>query len=177
MDGHAERTEVTGNSVFADSTAIDINYDFTMAPGGANTAPWMVVGQLHDLNISSSPSFDIEIDTADHMRVSIGWFTATPSSVTPSIWRTTVAGQAAGYGWAYVDPSPIQRGHAYAMQISVRFNTINGSLRIFRDGAQIVNYQGPLGFGVGHYWKMGIYRAPTTNDTQVADYGNFTISP
>jgi hypothetical protein len=63
------------------------------------------------------------------------------------------------------------------MQITIRFNQTNGSLKIVRDGVQIVNYQGPLGFGLTNYWKMGIYRASTTNDTQVADYANFTISP
>ena len=40
----------------------------------------------------------------------------------------------------------------------------SGHLEVWRDGERIVDYTGPIGYGEGVYWKLGLYRhsAPET---------------
>ena len=56
----------------------------------------------------------------------------------------------------------------------------NGTLKLWRDGVQIVNYTGPLGGEGGgsdaYYWKEGVYRAPGGTNTMAADYSNLQIT-
>jgi len=75
----------------------------------------------------------------------------------------------------YLDPNPIQRDRYYTMDIRVNF--AKGTAVVFRDGLQILNYQGPLGYGGPSHWEYGLYRARTTNDIQAARYRNLMISP
>jgi hypothetical protein len=78
----------------------------------------------------------------------------------------------------YADPNRIQRGHEYSMTIQVTFeNSGNGNLKVWRDGVQIVNYQGPIGGGSGdkYYWKEGVYRSPAA-ETMAAKYRNLQIT-
>ena len=79
----------------------------------------------------------------------------------------------------YTDPNPIVRGHEYQMNIQMTFaGNGTGTLKIWRDGAQIVNYTGPFGGGSGdaYYWKEGVYRAPGGTNTMVAEYRNLEIT-
>src|SRR5262249_37797318 len=76
----------------------------------------------------------------------------------------------------YLDPNPIQRGHYYAITIEANFqNNANGFLEVWRDGTEIVNYHGAIGYGQSVYWKEGIYRSPTTV-VMAADYQNTTVT-
>ena len=86
-------------------------------------------------------------------------------------------GQSACYGMAYLDPNPLQRGHWYSMQIQI--NHATGTLIVIRDGVQLFNYHGTLGFGRTdtYHLEYGIYRAPTTNDIQAVQYRNMVVSP
>ena len=63
------------------------------------------------------------------------------------------------------------------MYIRAKFDPVNGYAYVWRDGVQIVNYAGHLGFGYPVYRKNGIYRAHTTNDTQRVLYKNLVITP
>jgi hypothetical protein len=69
---------------------------------------------------------------------------------------------AAKYGAVYRDDSPIVRGQYYALDIHVRFGDLNnGVLSVRRDGIEVADYHGAIGFGAGqtYYWKAGVYRA------------------
>ena len=63
------------------------------------------------------------------------------------------------------------------MKIDVKFsNDSTGYLYVWRDGVQIVNYHGPIGFGDTMYWKEGIYRdVDAGNQTIAIDYSNLKI--
>jgi hypothetical protein len=58
------------------------------------------------------------------------------------------------YVVAWRDPNPIQRGHAYDMNVQVNFDPNgNGYLNVWRDGAQIVKYEGAIGMaGASYNW-------------------------
>jgi hypothetical protein len=65
----------------------------------------------------------------------------------------------------YLDPNAIERGRYYEMTVRARFaDDAGGHLEVWRDGERIVNYTGPMGYGEGVYWKLGLYRhsAPET---------------
>lgn len=185
-----ERSEIDGyNNMYVSGTPIEISYNFTMGAGSANRAPWFVIGQFHNndqsLGGSTSPPFEIDLCAAggcvtgggDHMTIDVGWLTANLSSLNPPLFTQTVNGVGISYGYVYHDRNPIVRGHTYAIVIQAKFHPTDGYAYVWRDGVQIVNYTGPLGFGYPVYWKNGIYRAHTNNDTQRALYQNLVISP
>ena len=77
----------------------------------------------------------------------------------------------------YVDPNPLIRDHTYSMKIDTNFaNDSSGYLYVWRDGVQIVNYHGPIGYGDATYWKEGIYSAVDGNQTIAVDYSNLKIT-
>ena len=63
------------------------------------------------------------------------------------------------------------------MKVQVSFDPGGGgSLEVWRDGFQIVKYQGAIGFtGAAYYWKEGIYRAPAA-ETITVDYRNLHVT-
>ena len=77
----------------------------------------------------------------------------------------------------YTDPNPLIRDHTYSMKIESNFaDDSSGYLYVWRDGVQIVNYHGPIGFGDQIYWKEGIYRdVDPGNQTMAVDYSNLKI--
>jgi hypothetical protein len=83
-----------------------------------------------------------------------------------------IPGQGTKSLYLYSDPNPIQRGHAYDMQLKLNFDKSgDGSVQVWRDGNKIVDYHGPVGYGDGVYWVEGVYRpnAPETMAVQFAD--------
>jgi hypothetical protein len=186
-----ERSVIDGyNNIYASGTPIEVSYNFTMVSGAANTATWFVTGQIHNkddtgIGGSTSPPFEIDLCAAvgcvtgggDYMTISVGWLTANPSSLNPPLFTQTVGITRISYNYVYHDRNPIVRGHTYEMVIQAKFHPTDGYVCVYRDGVQIVNYTGPLGFGYPVYWVDGIYRAHTTNDTQRALYQNLVIIP
>lgn len=162
--GGTERVEleqqiyVNGTFGYPADTDLHVAYDFMLEPGNRNTSQWVVIGQWHH-GEGGSPPFAVAL-RGEHMQI---------------ITRTADTNAEVNM---YTDPKPIQRGHYYSMDIWVNF--ARGTLSVVRDGVPIVSFsgQGKLGTGTSrYYWKLGIYRAPTTNDTQVARYRNFMVSP
>jgi hypothetical protein len=43
------------------------------------------------------------------------------------------------------------------------------------NGTQVVNYQGPLGFGDPTYWEYGLYRSPAP-ETVAVNFRNMTVT-
>jgi Polysaccharide lyase len=189
-DGNAERTSIQKGGNYARNTTINISYQFMLEPGSANTADWFQFLELFDETSANSPPFEIDLQSpqwspdhnGDHMMVEVGWFTknGTPTSNGSPIncdWNTTMEGQSACYGYAYLDANPLQRGRWYSMQIQI--NHAAGTLVVKRDGVQLFNYQGTLGFGNSdtYHLEYGIYRAPTTSNIQAVQYRNMVVSP
>jgi hypothetical protein len=162
--GGTERVEleqqiyVNGTFGYPADTDLHVAYDFMLEPGNRSTSQWVVIGQWHHGD-AGSPPFAVAL-RGERMQI---------------ITRTADTNAEVNM---YTDPKPIQRGHYYSMDIWVNFARC--TLSVVRDGVPIVSFSGQGKLGTGnsrYYWKHGIYRAPTTNDTQVARYRNFIISP
>jgi hypothetical protein len=139
----SERSEIAGTTVYQPGTQISISYDFMIERGQTNSASgpgrFLVLGQMHEDTSTGGPPFAVELVGGDHMAIDIG--TRNPMYV-------------------YIDPSPIERGHYYSMNIQVKFaNNGDGFLKVWRNGVNIVDYQGSIGTGAGTYWKQGVYRS------------------
>ncbi|WP_198026662.1 heparin lyase I family protein, partial [Bradyrhizobium sp. ARR65] len=155
----SERSEIDMIPTYSPNTQINVSYGFTLEPGAANTASWMVLGQIHNTILGGSPPVAVAM-YGEHMVV-------------------IARGPSGAENDVYTDPNPIQRGHQYQMNMQVDFGSNgNGTLKVWRDGVEIVNYSGPLGSGTSnesYYWKEGVYRAPAT-ETVAADYSNLQIT-
>ena len=161
-----QRTEIimhnNGNvQLFQAGTPLEITYNFRIEPGPVTTAYFTTLGQMH-AESDGVPPYYIQLTPGDHMEVTLG--NGTPQN--HHFWN------------AYVDPNPLIRDHTYSMKIDTNFATdSSGYLYVWRDGVQIVNYHGPIGYGDATYWKEGIYRAVDPgNQTIAVDYSNLKIT-
>lgn len=155
-----ERTEISAVTQYAVGTDIHAAYDFTVEPGAANTARWLVIGQFHQASSSWSPPFDIEL-VGEKMAVKIN--TAGAGANSWSQYRTL-----------WIDPEDIVRGRTYHIEFNIRFDPANGHLDFWRDGVRLADYDGPLGWsdmGAYTYWKQGVYRAASDATIAVAYSG------
>jgi hypothetical protein len=159
----AERSEIRMVPEYAQGTQINVDYQFTMQPGATNTASWLLLGQFHQDPADGPVPFAVEM-VGERMRITVRYQEPGQSGTTTKA--------------VYTDPNPIQRGHSYDMNIQVKFdNNGNGYLDVWRDGVQIVDYNGSIGYGSGqtYYWKEGIYRSPAA-ETMTVDYANLHIT-
>jgi hypothetical protein len=164
-----ERSEVASYRNLAFDQAYTINYKFMIEPGPLNTAKWLVIGQTHSTEDSKdagvSPPIELDL-VGDRMQIDVRW--STPEQTNWSNVHTRTL---------YTDAHNVQRGHWYDMKIAVKFDPFgDGTLDVWRDGVQLVNYDGPLGYNdeIGPYWKHGVYREASP-ETIAVNYINFTL--
>src|SRR5262245_44272367 len=157
----SHRTEIRDLTMHPSGTPINVSYNLPLEPGQANTASWLVLGQFHNNDTQTPAPFAVML-YGEHMAI---------------VARYQLPGQSdQTYMRLWEDPNPIQRGHAYAMNIDVNFdNSGNGYLHVWRDGMEIVDYQGPIGYGQQVYWKEGIYSSDSPQTIAVI-FSNLTIS-
>ena len=172
-DGSAVlRSEITsGYDHVADNAAYICEYKFMMESTQVNPSSYFfVIGQQHnsddDLPWSggTSPIFALEL-LVEKMRMAVRYL---PPGGSSSSQIKTV------YPWT--DNANIVRGKWYTIKIEMKSNQSNGYLRMWRDGVQVFNYTGAIGYGCPSYWEYGIYRQADNNVTQVAVYQNMTVS-
>lgn len=159
----AERAEI---SDFANKEPVGSDiwfaFDLTVEPGPAVSSGWLVLGQLHATEDpgtpGASPPWAEELDRGDVFRIVIRSSDEAPLRRNPP---ATVL---------FSDPA-FQRGHTYHLVYQLRYSPTAGRLRTWRDGRQIVDYAGPLGYPTaqGPYFKFGIYRKPAP-ETLVVRY-------
>ena len=156
-----ERSELSGGDTpYASGHALTVSYDFMIETGPANTAEWVVAGQFHANNDSSPPPFAVEF-RGEKMTIVIRY--ELPGEDSPT--RVVI----------YEDDANVKRGHYYDIDITVNFDiTGSGFLDVTRDGKQIVDYDGPIGYGEDVYWKYGIYRE-SSGETLAVNFRNFTL--
>lgn len=146
-------------------------------------AAGITIGQFHNndtqLGGATSPTFEIDLQPLDFMSMYIAYLTASGQPTNSTFFGTQVVnGISTSYAQVYADPNPIVRNHNYKMQIQIKFTNPgdnSGFVNVWRDGVQIVNSVGQLGFGYNTYWKNGIY-GTVTNATQIAQYQNLMVA-
>ncbi len=166
--GHKERSEIRGETIYADGDTLNVKYTVMLEPGGANTADWALLNQFHADDDYTSPPFALEL-IGERMAIIVRFKTPGEDSETKLE--------------LYVDHHNVKRGHYYDFELEVSFDIGGGGfLDVWRDGEQIVDYDGPIGYGYGVYWKQGIYReqseetlAVVYKDLSIASDGGVTI--
>jgi Polysaccharide lyase len=150
----AERAEI---SRFKQKVPIDTDVWFSLGlmvePGAPVTSRWLVLGQLHATEdpggIAGSPPWAQELDAGDRFQIVVR---TKAESLIRNNPRLIVV---------FTDPN-FRRGRVYQFVYRLRYSQTHGLLQAWRDGQQIVDYSGPLGYinQQGPYFKFGIYRQP-----------------
>lgn len=166
-----ERSEIASYKTLAFNQSYTVQYKFMIEPGAINTAKWLVIGQLHATEDEDdegvSPPFELGL-MGERMQVTVHWSTSAQTN-----WSNVTENT------LYTDTKNVQRGHWYDIKLTVKFDPFgNGLLDVWRDGIQLVDYNGPLGFNdqVGPYWKNGIYRK-AASETIAINYSDFFMMP
>jgi hypothetical protein len=161
----SERSEIAAATRYNLGTDIHVSYDFMVEPGAANHSQWLVIGQMHHTGSTWSPPLEIDL-VGEKMAVKIN--EAGNSANSYSAYKTM-----------WMDSQNIVRGQTYHIDLNVRFDANgNGHFDFSRDGVQLVNYNGTVGWtGMGSqtYWKEGIYRS-ASDTTIAADYSHLSIT-
>jgi hypothetical protein len=149
-----QRSEISSHKPLKIGQTYTLSYRFKIEPGAKNTAEWVVIGQAHATedpgDASSPPPFSVELTGGDRMRIAIGYSKEPITRAANTTFRNL-----------YTDRAELERGRWYDMRITVKFDPAgNGILDVWRDGTQIVDYSGAIGYrdAVGPYWKNGVYR-------------------
>ncbi|MBM6596544.1 heparin lyase I family protein [Microvirga pudoricolor] len=168
-DGSVERSELASYKTLDYEQTYTISYKFMIEPGETNTSKWIVLGQLHATEDAGddgvSPPYGLDL-IGERMEIHARW-----SDQADTNWdnvNTLVA---------YKDEQDIERGHWYDMKVTLRLDPFgDGMLDVWRDGVQLVDYDGPLGYHdeVGPYWKHGAYRK-ASDETIAVNYKDFSL--
>jgi Polysaccharide lyase len=168
-------------NIFPVGQEVNVSYNFMMVSSvPVPDTIGMTVGQFHNDDVTmgghTSPPIEVDLQPGDHMSIYIGYLTANGGPTNcPFYGSQTVAGINISYCTAYLDPSNIVRGYNYKMQIQVKADPVNGFVRVWRDGVQIANSVGPVGFNFNTNWDFGEYKT-SSPETQIAQYQNMMVS-
>jgi hypothetical protein len=141
-----ERTGIGGEDFFAAGKDVSVTYEFMIEPGDPNTSEWLLIGQFHPADGFSSPPFAVEL-IGEELAIKL---------------RYRIPGEQVYQWYEFQDDEPIVRGKYYKFhaEFDVEPNQRNsGSVKVWLDGEQIVDYSGYLGYGSSFYWKADLYRA------------------
>jgi hypothetical protein len=174
FDGsNVDRSEISGDYIPA-GTPVNINYQFLVEPNGpngsfTNSASWLVTAEMHDGgSVPTSPPFHIGL-AGNHLQVVAKYC---PTGLNPS----NAAGNLTNMV-LWTDPNPIQTGQYNDIKISAKVsNDRSGYLDVWVNGTQVVNYQGPLGYGYQTYWENGLYRNAGPSETVAANFRDLMIT-
>jgi hypothetical protein len=165
-----ERSEVSfpGNP-FEFGKTYHLVFDILFEAGEPGLARNDKFFQIHNVKdrgeVDLGPAFALQLER-DRMRAVVRWDANARSKAR------------AEDHWVFEDTMKIQRNHWYAFDLTIRFDPSGKGLAVVkRDGVQIVDYRGPLGYNDEQppYFKVGIYR-DTQPDAQARRYRRLTMT-
>jgi Alpha-L-arabinofuranosidase B, catalytic/Polysaccharide lyase len=157
----AERSELDGaaSASWPADTTVQISYAVLVEPGAriANSA-WLSLGQFH-YDIGVYPPTSFSIDFANDQ------------------WHVDIDG--AAYPLQVYSSSPVSRNIWYDFFIEQKISSTGKAdvLKVWINRVNVVNLSGSL-FPHGRqggYWKYGIYRGYTVNETLAVRYANVEL--
>ncbi|MGY3697498.1 hypothetical protein ACVIGA_007578 [Bradyrhizobium sp. USDA 3240] len=172
-----DRSEINSTVTYPAATPITLTYQLMVEPNGSNGAlvnsatGWFIVGQWHNdddaSGVGTSPPVALNLQ-GDRLQVLVRHC---PPGKNPSNGAGFVVTKT-----LWTDPNPIVTGKYHDVKVQAQFsNDPTGYLKVWIDGAPVVNYSGPLGFGVGTNWEFGIYRS-SAPETVAVNYRNLMIT-
>lgn len=158
----ADRSEIDRwTTMYNEGQTATAEFSMRIEPGTTNTASFCVFTQLHH-----KPS-----DTINPIPFGIEFASRTD--------KFQVIGRGTGGRDAvrWVDNAACERGRWYAWKVIFMAGN-NGKLYVWRDGVQIVNYNGQLGYGSNNqvFWKWGVYRGNNISEVLAATVKNIYVS-
>lgn len=149
-----ERAEISSVEKLLPGETYTLTYSFVIDEGPKNTAEWVNIGQFRrtpdeaDVD-GAGPMFAVKLKGEKMYIVA----RTDPNEVTTERPEDIIL---------YLDDEDIVRGHVYDMKVEIRVDPAGeGLINVWRDGEQIVAYEGPVGYNdaIGPYWKQGVYRS------------------
>lgn len=152
----AERNEIQLGGTFGPNATNRLGYEFSLEPGPANSAGWLLISQVHQTPAEGPPPFAIEM-VKEKMRAMIRYKNGSDLVEKP------------------FDMGTIVRGQKYRLRYEVKFGPDgNGVISVWMDDKLVVNYVGKAGYASqSYYWKTGLYRGPAL-ETMVAIFRNIS---
>jgi hypothetical protein len=168
-DRPIERSEIQLQERLRFGVDYAVSYDFKVEPGPRNASAWVNIGQIHGTEDAQDakglgPLFAVQL-AGERMRLVARADARRVSESRPRDLRL------------YRDDADLVRGRWYRMDINLRIAPLGGGrLIVRRDGRELVNYTGPLGYNdtLGPYWKLGIYRS-TAPEPLVVEFRRFSL--
>ena len=172
-----DRAEINSAVTYPAGTPITLTYQFMVEANGSNGAfvnsatGWFIVGQWHNdddaSGVGTSPPVALNMQ-GDHLQVLVRYC---PPGKSPSNGAGFVVTKT-----LWTDPAPVVTGQYHDVKVQARFsNDATGYLKVWIDAAPVVNYSGPLGYGVGTNWGYGIYRS-SAPEIAAVNYRRLTIT-
>jgi hypothetical protein len=158
-----ERSEIAFPQRFAVGQTFRVAFDMKTDALAASKYGWLIVGQIHTTPPAGEHPSPPVRQVFEKGKFSIVVQYQAPDGTKPQ-------------KRVFVDPNfAAKNWHHFAY--TVRFGLPEGGLTVVRDGIQIVDYHGPIGYPVelGAYFKAGIYRPHNPLKT-VAQFKNVVIS-
>lgn len=162
VDGstNVERSELAGYAtLFPADVDIWAAYSFRLS-GPISTADWVVLGQFKGKEEAGGAL--------------CGWELKLPGTRLRAFSRASTQDPPGSLPALYHSQTSIYYDAWHNVVMRVRFNATSGLFHGWFNGAQIVNYAGPIGLAsenLGYYWKHGIYRVGNPQ-TLIAEYAN-----
>jgi len=169
-DVGVERAEAVFSNLLNFGQTYSIDYSFMVEPGAANTSDWVNIGQLHgsadagDYG-SMAPIFAVQL-MGEKLRIVSR---SDPNAISTGRAEDQIL---------YKDTADIVRGQWYDIKIDIKVDPFgNGDIDVYRDGVQIVDYHGAVGYNdaAGPYWREGVYRAPA-DETLAVNFKDLEVS-
>lgn len=164
-----ERSEIASAAKMQIGQTYEISFSVMVEPGAKNTADWMTLVQLQSTfdkgEAGHSPAFALEM-VGEKMRI------VTRDSAAAISTEADIH-----YVRHHTDAADVVRGRWYDFKIQIKFDPFGqGHLVVWRDGAQLVDFHGALGFNdlVGAYFKEGVYRE-SSPETFAANFKGLSI--
>jgi hypothetical protein len=164
-----ERSEAYSSMKLVAGIPYRISFSMEIEPGALNTAGWLLLSQVQSTfdkgEAGHSPPLAFGLK-GEHLQIE--------SRSSPAKISTPAE---INYMPLYSDPGALNRGHWYRFDINLKLDPFGeGTVVILRDGVQIVDYVGPIGFNddVGAYFKEGIYRE-SASETTIAQFKDLSI--
>jgi len=163
-NSNTERSEIKTDETFQFGQTYTFSWKLMVEPGAKNTADWLVLTQFHATEDpgegGTNALLSIEMN-GERMQITGRY--AKEAITTKNTFMKL-----------YTDSSDLVRGRWYDMKMTVKFDPFGGgSLDVWRDGVQLVDYNGPLAYNdkVGPYLKQGVYRetSPEAFAVQIRD--------
>jgi hypothetical protein len=165
-----DRAQVEMSERVPSGTPVNIAYQFLLEAGSPNAAEWLVTSELHNddeaANAATSPPVAIEL-SGDALRVIVRHC---PKGQDPSNAAGNVTHLELWTG------SPLARGQFHDIAVKALATGQNSDyLQVSLNGAQVVDYHGPVGYGWPIYFEQGLYRE-TQPANQAAQFSHLTIA-